>query len=452
MKLATIIAFPALPQALHVSPSATCQIDLPGPAERYDINVDEASFARLREWHREYGDLYALAPLRRRNPSVVVNDPDVVRQVLIGNHRNYRKGVGFERVKMLLGNGIIVSDGDFWRSQRRMLQPAFHKRVIENMAVMMQRLSRAQADRWHRAAEQGETIDLTLDMVELSLEVVLRALFGDDLDWLVARHGRSPFDLLAEDLTRDLQLAVRFRQLGSVVQSVIDRRRGSGREEEDFLGHMMAARDKDTGATMPDKAIIDEVMTIIIAGHETTAGTLNWAWYLLSQHPEERALVAAEADALGHEPTFADLPELAYTRQVIEETLRLYPPVWLFTRKAIGADRFRDVEIPADSNIFLCPWIMHHDERFWDAPDEFRPARFSKAESAERHRATYYPFSLGSRRCIGEFFSMVDMQLHMALVSQELELEHVPDKPIEIEPHVNLRSRHSILMRPRKRR
>ena len=214
----------------------------------------------------------------------------------------------------------------------------------------------------------------------------------------------------------------------------------------------METRDKDTGKPMSDKALIDEVMTIIVAGHETTAGTLNWAWYLLSQHPQVEAALHAEVDALGKPPGFDDLGDLRFTKQIIDETLRLYPPVWLYSRKAIDEDRLKhedgDVRIPAGADVFLCPYLLHRDKRFWTEPDAFRPERFTDEKIKERNRHVYYPFSLGSRRCIGEFFSIVDMQLHFGLLGQYVRLHHVPDKPIEIEPHINLRSRNSILMRP----
>jgi len=209
----------------------------------------------------------------------------------------------------------------------------------------------------------------------------------------------------------------------------------------------METRDKDTNEAMDDKALIDEVMTIIVAGHETTAGTLNWAWYLLSQHPEIETRLQAEADALTADPGFKDLEQLDYARQVAEETLRLYPPVWLFSRKAIDADTLGEYDVPAGSNIFLCPYLLHRDPNYWDSPDNFKPERFDAEAVKVRPRHIYYPFSLGSRRCIGEFFSLVDMQLHLGLMARHLKLTHVPDQPVGIEPHINLRARHPIMMR-----
>lgn len=424
----------------------------PGPRDPFDINVDDTSFEKLGLWREQYGDIFTLTPLKRKSPAFVLNHPEHVKQVLIGNHRNYTKGVGFERVAMLLGNGIIVSDGDFWKSQRRMIQPAFHRKIITAQATMMQQCNQRKLHQWQQKAQLGATINLTEEMSELALEVVLRALFSDDLDALIAKQERNPFAILVEDVTRDLKLAMRFRALTKTVAAIMQQRREENRIEHDFLSLLMETRDKDTGEPMADKALIDEVMTIIVAGHETTAGTLNWAWYLLSQHAQVEQALHREVDAIAHAPGFDDLSALTYTRCILDETLRLYPPVWLYSRKAREPDILPhaegDIAIPAGSDIFLCPYLMHRDPRYWPSPDRFDPDRFSETGSRDRQRHVYYPFSLGSRRCIGEFFSLVDMQLHLGLLAKHVVLTHIPDKPVSIEPHINLRSRHSILMKP----
>lgn len=424
----------------------------PGPAEPFDINVDDTTFEKLGRWHHEYGDIIEIIPDKRKSPAFLLNHPEHIKHVLIGNHRNYSKGVGFERVAMLLGNGIIVSDGDFWKSQRRMIQPVFHRKIITAQALMMQQCNERKLAQWLLKARSGETINLTEEMSELALEVILRALFSHDLDELIATEGVNPFAILVEDVTRDLKLAMRFRALTKTVAAVMQRRREEKRIEHDFLSLLMETRDKETQQPMADKALIDEVMTIIVAGHETTAGTLNWAWYLLSQHGNIESELHREVDSLSSSPGFDDLHKLAYTRCILDETLRLYPPVWLYSRKAREQDVLShddgDVAVPAGSDIFLCPYLMHRDSRYWLSPDTFDPNRFTETSIRERNRHVYYPFSLGSRRCIGEFFSLVDMQLHLGLLSRHVRLRHLPDKPVSIEPHINLRARNSILMVP----
>ncbi|MFK8078469.1 MAG: cytochrome P450 [Granulosicoccus sp.] len=435
-----------------MSQSTSASNDIRGPAEPFDINVDDESFDKLALWREQFGDIVALTPSQRKSPAFVLNNPEHVRHVLIGNHRNYAKGVGFERVKMLLGNGIIVSDGDFWRSQRRMIQPAFHRKIIGSLARMMVECNERKRLDWQLKAENSQAINLTEEMSELALEVVLRALFSDDLDRLIESTGSNPFAMLVEDVTRDLKLAMRFRALTRHVADIMTSRREESRTELDFLSLLMETKDKETLEPMSDKALIDEVMTIIVAGHETTAGTLNWAWFLLSQHADIESALHLEVDALEAAPQFGEIPQLRYTKQFIDETLRLYPPVWLFSRKAIDQDELKQgdgvVKIPAGADIFLCPYHLHRDPRFWDNPDQCLPDRFSDEQIKERNKDVYYPFSLGSRRCIGEFFSLVDMQLHLGLLARHFTLRHIPGEPVEIEPHINLRSRHSIFMMP----
>lgn len=439
-------------QVCSVSHSSCSSSYAKGPLEPFDINVDDKSFVKLGQWREQFGDIVALTPLQRQAPAFVLNNPELVRHVLVGNHRNYTKGVGFERVAMLLGNGIIVSDGDFWRSQRRMIQPAFHRKIVGSLARMMARCNERKLIDWRAKAAEGRPINLTEEMSELALEVILRALFSDDLNHLIESEGSNPFAILVEDVTRDLKLAMRFRALTKYVADIMARRRKESRIEHDFLSLLMETRDKQTHLPMSDKALIDEVMTIIVAGHETTAGTLNWAWYLMSQDKNIEACVHAEVDELNASPDFENLAALPYTRQLIDETLRLYPPVWLFSRKAIDKDELPlgsgTVTVPAGADIFLCPYLLHRDPRYWDRPDECMPERFAEEQTKQRIKDVYYPFSLGSRRCIGEFFSLVDMQLHLGLLAKHISLAHIPDKPVEIEPLINLRARHSIFMMP----
>ena len=435
-----------------MSHSSSLQPLAVGPDEHFDINVDDASFERLGRWSAQYGDVVHITQSQRKASALLLNHPDHVRHVLIGNHRNYTKGVGFERVKMLLGNGIIVSDGEFWRSQRRMIQPVFHRKIVGAQAQMMARCNQRKLADWQEKADAKQAINLTEEMSELALEVILRALFSDDLDALIESEGVNPFAILVDDVTRDLKLAMRFRALTKLVARVMANRREEQRIEHDFLSLLMETRDKDTGLPMSDKALIDEVMTIIVAGHETTAGTLNWAWYLLSEHHDVESALHTEVDALTDSPQFSDVASLKYSRQILDETLRLYPPVWLFSRKAIDADELvmgeNKTRVPAGADIFLCPYLMHRDPRFWVDPDQFLPDRFAEDQIKERNKHVYYPFSLGSRRCIGEFFSLVDMQLHLGLLARHIRLRHVPDKAVDIEPHINLRARHSIWMMP----
>lgn len=383
----------------------------------------------------------------------MLNDPDAVKHILVKNHENYQKGPGFERVKMLLGNGIIVSDGTFWRKQRRLIQPAFSRKCIDGLATKMQLANEQWLDSWMKKADSGELIDITDEMSKLSLEIILRCLIGEDLDRLTAQEGVNPFSILTDDLTRDMQLVIRFRALKKLVQQLIDERRESSEQRHDFLEAFMQAKDKETDEGMTDNEIIDEVMTLIIAGHETSANTLNWAWYELSQHPKEEQNLHKEVDQVvsGEIPSFAETAELKFSKQVLEESLRLYPPVWLYSRTAISDDVVGGYDIPAGTNIFFTPYYIHRHPEHWQDPENFNPQHFAAEAVKERHKFAFIAFSAGARRCIGDYFSMVEMQIHLATMAKKFRLEFVEKNPVELDPQVNLRSKYNIIMKLIKR-
>lgn len=418
----------------------------PGPAERHTLNADPESLAVLTRLTAQYGDLVCVWSKDRPHPSFFLNDPDHVRQVLVGNHGNYVKGVGFERVKMLLGNGIITSDGEFWRRQRTMIQPGFSRGSVARLSENVLACNRGIRDTWRDLAGRGATIDVTRAMSHYGLEVILRSIFSVDLPRLVS--GSSPFAFLAEDPTRDIRTVLRVRELGRVILGCIAERRRSGERPYDFLSLMLDARDRKTGAAMTDGEILDELKTLIIAGHETSAGTLNWAWYLLARHPEvERRLLAEIAERLpGPDFGFDEVMALEYMPRVLKETLRLYPPVWLFSRRAVGPDRLGDYDVPAGTHIFISPYLFHRNARLWEDPERFDPERFTGPGAEERERSAFIPFSAGSRRCAGEYFSFVEMQMHLAMLAPLFRLVPVSGEPMGIDPAINLRSQSGIMM------
>jgi cytochrome P450 len=420
----------------------------PGPAERYTLHPDAATLALLTRLTAEYGDVFRVESADRRDPSFVLHDPALIRHVLVTNHTNYVKGVGFERVKLLLGNGIIVSDGDDWRRQRTMIQPGFSRSNVAAHAEPIRAHARELAADWAaRAGGPDAVIDLTATMSAFGLQVILRAIFSSDLARLEDQPGGNPFAFLAADPTRDIRTVVRMRELARVVQACIDRRRASGDRPFDFLSALMDARDRRTGAGMTDRELLDEVKTLIVAGHETSAGTLNWAWYRLARHPEVAARLDAELATLGPDFDFEALMALRYLPAVLKETLRLYPPVWLFSRRAVAADRIGDLEIPAGAHVFLSPYLVHRRPQLWPDPERFDPERFLAPDSEERERAAFIPFSAGARRCIGEYFSYVEMQTHLAILFPRFRLGLVDTAPVALDPAINLRTLRSIPMR-----
>lgn len=420
-----------------------------GPDTPYDINTTDESFPRVAEYIAEYGDFCLIKPVSRGNNTILINSPDAVKTILVKNHENYKKGPGFERVKMLLGNGIIVSDGAFWRKQRRMIQPAFSRKCIDGLAKKMQKANSDWLAKWEKKAASGEAVNLTGEMSELSLEIILRCLFSDDMDKLIEQEGKNPFEVLTYDLARDIQFVMRFRALQSLVQQLIDERRQSSKRYDDFLEAFMEAVDKESGEGMSDKEIIDEVMTMIIAGHETGATTLNWAWYLLALNPAEEEKLQAEVDkeVAADVPTFDEVGKLQFAQQVLEETLRLYPPVWLYSRTAINDDVVCGYDIPAGTNIFFAPYFLHRHPDFWDEPESFKPDRFSPEQVKLRHKFAFIPFSAGARRCIGDYFSLVEMQIHLGTMAKKFKLELIDQDVIDIDPQVNLRSKTNIIMK-----
>jgi cytochrome P450 len=372
-----------------------------------------------------------------------------VKRVLVSNHKNYTKGSGLDRVKILLGHGIMTSEGDLWRRQRYMMQPSFHRRVITEFAQIVAAVNDNFVAKWESQADRGELVNVTDDVSELTLEIVLRSIFGTDLARLSQEIGSNPFDIVTRESARDLKFAFKFRQLTKLVAALIARRRADRSEHFDFLAMLMDARDKETGAPMSDRELIDEVMTLIVAGHETTASGLNWAWYLLSRNPGAEWRLHAELSAAPdlEAPSLAELERLGYTRNVVDEVLRLFPPGWLLSRRTIGPDTLSGHPVPAGTDVLLCIYLLHRHPRYWREPEAFRPERFDAAHEAERPRFAYMPFAAGPRHCIGETLALYEMYMHLYKVARRYRLVHVSNQPLELEAHINLRTRHPLMMR-----
>jgi cytochrome P450 len=367
--------------------------------------------------------------------------------VLLSNHRNYTKGEGMDRVKILLGNGIMTSEGDFWRRQRRMMQPCFHRRVIDRFSGLIHEVNEQFAERWAAQSLRGEPVNITDDVSELTLQIVLRSIFSHDLERLERQLGANPFEVVAKEQNRDLKFAFRFRSLTKLVAELIERRRREPEEQFDFLSMLMAARDRDNVTAMSDKEMIDEVLTLIVAGHETTAAALTWSWYLIGQHRDAAAQLEAEADRTSGETLGLDAAEsLAFTHQVLQEALRLYPPGWLFTRRTVQADELGGFAVPARTDVFISPYTLHRHPAFWSDAEEFRPERFAGVDAKERHRFAYIPFSVGPRHCIGENMAMFEMLVHVNRMMRRFRLARLGNEPIELEAQINLRPRSNLMM------
>ena len=420
----------------------------PGPAAGFDLGASEETLARMREYFALYGDVYRVFAPARGVYNFVINHPDDVKRVLLSNHRNYTKGEGMDRVKILLGTGIMTSEGDLWRRQRRMMQPAFHRRVLDRFAALIHRVNGEYADKWAAQAARGEAVNVTDDTSELTLEIVLESIFGTDLARLEQHLGANPFEVVAKEQNRDLKFAFRFRSLTRLVAQVIERRRSTPEDHFDFLHMLMEARDRETHAPMSDRELIDEVMTLIVAGHETTASALAWTWYLLSAHPAECRRLEAEADSAAPGPGagLEAAEALQVAHQVLQESLRLYPPGWLFTRRTIEADELGGFPVPPRTDVFISPYLLHRHPAFWDEPELFKPRRFEGLDAEGRHRFAYIPFSVGPRHCIGENVAMLEMLVHLQTMCRRFRLRRVDDAPPDIEAQINLRLRSPLMM------
>jgi enediyne biosynthesis protein E7 len=433
--------------------AASAHTEPPEAELKFDVGSTDDSLERMIELFARYGDTYRVFVPARASYTYVIHHPDDVKRVLVSNHRNYTKGIGLDRVKILLGKGLMTSEGELWKRQRYMMQPFFHRRVITEFASLIAAANERFIERWEALSARGELINLTDEMSELTLEIVLRSILGTDLDRLSQKLGGNPFEVVTKESGRNLQFAYKFRSLTKLVAELIEQRRAQGSEHFDFLAMLMEARDKDTGKPMPEREMIDEVMTLIVAGHETTASALNWVWYLLSQHPEVAARLQAEIDAAAEvrAPSLAQMEALAYTQQVVNEALRLYPPGWLLSRRTLEADVLGGYGVPANSNVLLPLYLLHRHPDFWIEPERFWPERFAPEHEAQRPRFAYMPFAAGPRHCIGETLALYEMLMHLFKVARHYRLSYVPDKPLELEAQINLRTRYPLHMRLERR-
>ena len=411
-----------------------------GPPDAFD--PDKELLVWIEQNFRLYGDIYRASVFGRN--VYVVSTPDYAQHVLRNNWINYKKGQAIKRIAMLLGNGLMVSEGEFWKNQRRMIQPAFHRNVIAGFYDTMRTANLDVLKKWEMTAQQNCYVNVTSDVSLVVLEVTLRAVFGADCP-LVAPF----FKILHDDPARNLGFAQAFAEVRRVVVEVIERRRRDTIEGADILGMLLKARDQ-SGQTMTDDQLVTELTTIVVAGHETTAGTLNLIWYLLSQNPEVEGRLSAELAVLaGSEfPRIEDLQEFSYTRLVIDEALRLYPPGWLMTRRALKDDRLGEYFVPAGTEIYISPYIIQRHPDLWVEPFLFCPERFNFTDVRERRSAAMLPFSAGPRNCIGEFFARTEMQVHVMTVASRVRLRYVEEHPPEFEAGVNLRSKQDFLMSP----
>ena len=414
----------------------------------------------LRSAQRECGDVVRLR-LGLHHVLLLVR-PEHLERVLLDLRYEKRFRV-YRKMQIVLGEGLVTSNGELWKRQRRLAQPAFHRRRIADLGVEVVGCAEALAERWSKGA--GGVVDVLADTMGLSLEVVSRTLFGTSSD---AERSAKIADALGESsrqLSRRMlaivdlplwvptpanrRLAAAIRTLDGAVRSFIEERRRSGEERDDLLGMLLAARDGDSGTGMDDVQLRDELVTLFAAGQETTALALAWTFWLLSQEPDaERELHEELALVLGgRAPAIADLPQLPYTLQVLKEAIRLYPPLWLLNRTAREDDEIAGYRIRAGSHVFFSPFLTHRHPELWPEPDRFRPGRFASPQFADLPRFAYLPFSGGPRQCIGHDLALVQAQLVLATLAQRFRLAALPGQQVVPEAAVTLRPGRELPMR-----
>ena len=415
--------------------------------------------AFLSELSAEYGNVVQFRIGGRQ--ICLFNDPDLVEEVLVKQNKSLVKGQALQRARRLLGNGLLTNEGPDHLRQRRLMQPAFHKEQITAYANTMIRFSEREAGRW----QDGQTIDIHEAMMRLTLAIVGQTLFQADieedapqvgaaLEVLLGQFRRliSPLAPILEQLPTpaNQRYQAALDQLNDLVAELITERRHSG-DQGDLLSMLLMAQEDGQG--MSDEQLRDEVMTLLLAGHETTANALSWTWYLLGQHPEVAERLYAEWDALfaGRAPTFAAIPQLSYTRQVFSEALRLYPPAWIIGRQAVTDVTIGEYEVPAGATILVSQYLMHHHPRYYPEPERFDPERWTAEATAERPKFAFFPFGAGARFCIGERFAWMEGLLLLATIGQQWQISIIPGTDVQPSPQVTLRPAEGLPVRVHRR-
>ncbi|WP_435178271.1 cytochrome P450 [Halorussus sp. AFM4] len=412
-------------------------------------------FGFERRMHREYGDV-----VRWKFPggwTYHLSHPEHIEHVLVQNNQNYVKGEAFqETLGPVLGNGLLNSEGEFWRRQRHLVEPAFHPDRIATYAEMMVDVTERTTETWR----DGETRDVHSEMTALTLEIVGRTLFGVDLrdeservgealEVVMAASEFSLTDLLPDRVPTPERR--RFERAVGTLDRVVDRivaERRRNPTDEDVVSKLLAARD-ERGDAMSDRQVRDEVMTLLLAGHETTALALTFTFFLLAQHGDvERKLVADLDEELGGEPpTVADLDDLPYLERVVTESMRLYPPVPGIVREPVADDRVGDYRIPAGATVSMSQHVVHRDPRWYDDPMAFRPERWTDGFRESLPRLAYFPFAAGPRRCVGDRFALLEARTVLATILQEYHLELVSSPALDLRPSITARPRNPVEMK-----
>jgi len=410
----------------------------------------------LHDLHAEYGEI-AMSRLGRSRIYFIAN-PDAIQECLVSRHKDFQKSKSYFALRLVLGNGLVTSEGEFHLRQRRMIQPAFHReRIREYGRAMVEFAAQARNE-----YQPGQTYDINRSMMRVTLYIVAKALFNSDVTADAKRVGKALDTLMHMDavflnplgpLIAKLPLPINalrkkmVAEIDEVIYRMIEERRASG-DQGDLMSMLLAARDEDDGTGMTDLQLRDEAVTLFLAGHETTANALTWTWYLLAQHPEVEAKFHEELDRVlaGREPSPDDYAQLTYTRKVLAESMRLFPPVWAFAREAVSDTVLGAYPIPKGAQVIMSSHVVHHNPKLYPDPERFDPERFTEENSAGRHKFAYFPFGGGRRLCIGEGFAWMEGVLVLATIGQKWKFRLPENHQLVRDPHITLRPKGGLPM------
>ncbi|MEU9857864.1 cytochrome P450 [Streptomyces sp. NPDC047974] len=410
---------------------------------------------------RDHGEISRI----RLGPQEVylVSDPDAVGRVLKDNNGNYVRGALYEQFRIVMGDGLLTTDGDFWKSHRRAVQPVFLRKAVDAVAPYVVDATREMLDEWEEKARRGEPVDLIAETLRLTLVTLSRSLFGydirpavpvlkdvvDNVIEVMFKHGSVTEMLPSWVPTKRNRTIARDRRIFTrLVTEIRERHAATG--EGRLMELIEAATDPVTGERWTDDEVRDEILTIYLAGHETTAVALLWTLLSVANNPSVQDEMDDEiARVVGdREPGADDMGNLPYTRQVIDESLRLYPPIWVYPRDAVAADELGGYHVPAGSSVLLSPLVSHRNPRYWDNPEAFDPRRFDPERVKERPRMTYFPFGAGARMCIGNFMALLELRIAVAMISQRFRLSLLPGNFIRYgDTSISLRPMSEVLVR-----
>lgn len=428
---------------------------------QFVLNLQKDILAMFKNLKAKYGDIYTFQAGEVYN--YIISEPDAMYEVLVAQAKSFHKDPDMKNAKAglarFLGNGLLTSDGEFWKRQRKLAAPALHAKRIEAYADAMVDYTLKMLENWNDRAR----LDISHEMSGLTMRIVAKTLFDADVSGEVERVGRAmvavqsiagPPSMVPTWVPTPHELKQRqaARDLDEIVYGFINRWHETSEDKGDLLSMFLLAEDED-GKHMTDKQARDEAITLFLAGHETTANTLNWTFTMLAQHPEIEAKLHAELDAVlaGRTPTLADLAHLPYTEMVIKESMRLYPPAWIIGRQAIEDVQIGEYFVPKGSVVNLVIYLAHHDPRWWPDAEAFMPERFSPENEASINKRAYIPFSSGPRVCIGNSFAMMEARLLLATIAQRYQLTLEPGQTVEMNPMITLNPKGGLPMTVRVR-